>query len=395
MKNVGRKLQEALEGRLELEGLELVECLEIPTASDPRVRARTVEEALADLERGGDDAISYLVQVKRSSSKSRVPDVDDQAPVFDPQGELNAPYLLQNASLLLSSREFALARNVYKAVLKSGKKSAQALFGIGLTFEGEGMPAKAVRCYEESIAFRAAPETFDRLIRVLEKLQRYEYAAELADRALALPDLTTPQRFALHRSAAIQWAQAQDAENAERHLRAAIEIDPAQHALLGELAGLHLKSGRMSEAKRGFQEAIAGNPSRADFWCGLGICLLREDDKRGAHDCFVRSLELDLNDATAIYYLIKCAYELKLYARAEELLSRYIDATASNLSLLYSLAGLQYHLGKMREAQRSVDQILRMKPEHAGAKQLQELLRKYTSRRIDGNSRDTAALPLA
>jgi tetratricopeptide (TPR) repeat protein len=390
MKNIGSKIQQTLEERLTLEGLELVECLEIPAASDSRVRARTVEEALNDLEKTHGDAASYLVQVRNTAPKARVPDLDDETPVFDLQGDLNVPYLLQNASLLLSSREFALARNVYKAVLKSGKKSAQALFGVGLTFEGEGTPAKAVRCYEESIAYRPSPETFDRLIRVLEKLQRHEYAAELADRALALPDLTTAQRFGFHRSAAVQCVHAQDAENAERHLRAAIEIEPTQHALLGDLANLYLRSGRMSEAKRGFQEAIAGNPSRADFWCGLGVCLLREEDKQGAHDCFVRSLELDLTDATAVYYLIKCAYELKLYARAEELLSRYLDNTAANLSLLYSLAGLQYHLGKMREAQKSVDQILRMKPEHAGAKQLQQLLSRFASRRMDGNGRDNS-----
>ena len=113
------------------------------------------------------------------------------------------------------------------------------------------------------------------------------------------------------------------------------------------------------------------SPRRHDkAWVGLGLCHVSEGTKEAAHDAFARSLELNLRNSTAIFHLVKCAYEVKKYATAEKLLSSYVDVAPVSPSLLYSLAGLQFHVGKKNEAAITARRILQIKGDHQGAKDL-------------------------
>ena len=105
--------------------------------------------------------------------------------------------------------------------------------------------------------------------------------------------------------------------------------------------------------------------------------MLAEGRKREAHDHFARSLEAELNQPTVIFHLVKCAYEIKSYATAARLLASYVDIAPVNANLLYSLGGLQFHLGRIDEAGRTVARILRIQPSHSGAGELQKLISRF------------------
>jgi tetratricopeptide (TPR) repeat protein len=93
----------------------------------------------------------------------------------------------------------------------------------------------------------------------------------------------------------------------------------------------------------------------------------------------VQSLELELNNPTAIFYLVKCAYEIKSYATASQMLLNYIQIAPVNTNLLYSLAGLQFHLGRISEAKETTLKILELQSQHAGAKELLNMIERYAS----------------
>jgi tetratricopeptide (TPR) repeat protein len=126
----------------------------------------------------------------------------------------------------------------------------------------------------------------------------------------------------------------------------------------------------MAEAKRCYQDALAANPENDKAWVGLGLCSVAEGNKEAAHDAFARSLELNLRNSTAVFHLVKCAYEIKKYATAEQLLSAYVEVAPVSPSLLYSLAGLQFHVGKKNDAAITARRILQIKADHSGAKEL-------------------------
>ncbi|HUP55984.1 MAG TPA: tetratricopeptide repeat protein, partial [Bdellovibrionota bacterium] len=168
----------------------------------------------------------------------------------------------------------------------------------------------------------------------------------------------------------------------ERLYHRALEIDPSADDIRANLGALYLGAGKTAEARRHFQDSLASNPRNARALAGMGSCELAERNKKGAHDYFAKSLEIDLNNPTAIFHLVKTAYELKSYAVAARLLGEYVQIAPVNTNLMYSLAGLQFHLGRLAEADTTVSRILEMAPTHAGAQELRGLIARYSGRTI-------------
>jgi hypothetical protein len=67
---------------------------------------------------------------------------------------------------------------------------------------------------------------------------------------------------------------------------------------------------------------------------------------------------------------VKCAYEIKNYGVAAKILEEYIQVAPINIHLLYSLAGLQFHLGRASDARQTCIRIQQLNPEHNGAREL-------------------------
>jgi Tfp pilus assembly protein PilF len=158
-------------------------------------------------------------------------------------------------------------------------------------------------------------------------------------------------------------------ESEEAFLKA-LELSPSSDEVQSNLGSLYLEQGRINDAKRRYQDAIAANPQNDKAWVGLGLCFVAVGDKDSAHEAFARSLEKNLRNSTAIFHLVKCAYEIKKYSIAEQMLSNYVEIAPVSPSLLYSLAGLQFHVGKKKEASVTAKKILQIRGDHQGAKDL-------------------------
>ena len=374
-------IQEALERQLKnsapgfedrFEGIGIVP---IPAHGDRIVKLRTLEEALEE------ETIGYLIQLKtkktvflpRENTGMRL----EPENIHLPNGKLNITYLLKTSDLLYGAGEYLLARNVYKKLLSSGERTALAFYGIGRCYEAEGLLEKAKVNYEESIAYQATLEAYQSLASVLTRQKKDRKAAETLERALNLKEIPTPTRFELHLSCGDRWARAEKPENAEKHYKKALEINPSAREIHSNLGAICLQGGRVPEARRHFQEALASNPKNDKALAGLGSCALNEGEKRLAHDYFAKALEIELNNPSAIYHLVRCAYEIKSYATAARLVEDYTHAAPVNANLLYSLAGLQYHLGRMAEAKATAQKLLQLDPEHSGARELLGMIEQF------------------
>jgi tetratricopeptide (TPR) repeat protein len=203
-------------------------------------------------------------------------------------------------------------------------------------------------------------------------MEKDEEAAEVLTRALNLKEMPIDLRTELEKACGNAWMRAKNYEQSERHFRRALELCPPAlaHEIRANLGALFIRQGRTSEAKRSFQDILAQNPRSAKAYMGLATCYLADNEKRLAHDCFAQALQLDLNNPTAVFHLVKCAYEIKSYATAARLVEEYIQIAPVNMSLLYSLAGLQFHLGRMNESAVTARKILGLQAGHAGAAEL-------------------------
>ncbi|MBC7690404.1 MAG: tetratricopeptide repeat protein [Methylotenera sp.] len=405
------KIETILGSKLNAEGYDLVDLVPIPAHGDRMVRIRTLQEALEDFENfqanSDGQTTSYLIQVRPTPAQPAAQPRQSEAqyPAFDPtcedgpqcfvpqnqelapitedrlhdsiyltDGKLNVAYLQQNADLLYSAGDYALAKNIFQTVLSTGEKSGHALFWIGRCHEAEGNPKDAQACFEESLTYQPAIHAYQHLAALLIRAKKDHEAAEVMQRALNLKDTAREIQFELHMAAGNCWMRAEKADKAEKHYRRALSIDPSADSIQANLGALYLQMGQTSEAKRFFQDAVASNARNEKALCGIASCFLAEGDKRQAHDYFAKSLDISLNNPTAVFHLVKCAYEIKSYASAARILEEYVQIAPVSGNLLYSLAGLQFHLGRTGDARETANRILTMQKEHAGAKELIQMI---------------------
>ena len=392
--------RELLGKQLRQSGYEIVDAIPIPMRGDRMVRLRTLQEALEDFESTDDDqTVGYFVQIKPhvepkahledgarhhgTSGKiaeyfeeehphGSVPKISES--MFQPDGKLNVPFLIKNAELLVSTGDYALARNIYKSIISSGERTATGLFGMAQCFLAEGRHDEAARKFEESITYQPSLEAYQRLAQILMQQSKDRQAGETMERALNLKDLPPATRFELHKACGNCFTRGGKHADADKHYRKALAIQPSADEISANLGTLHLQASKLYEAKRFFQDAAAANPRNAKALAGLAACALSEGDKRAAHDQFAKSLDIELGNPTAIYHLVKCAYELRSYATAARILENYVQAAPVNANLLYSLAGLQYHLGRLNDSRQTAQRILSISPNHAGARELLTLI---------------------
>jgi len=317
--------------------------------------------------------VTSMVQVAQEAKQSLRHAADE---IYLSSGKVNTQYLERNGELLFKAHEYALARNIYETILKSGENIGRTHLKLGECYLGEKNYAKAQTHLEESIVYQPHEDAYEALANCALATGKTEYAAEVLERALVIKSLSPERRLALTKMCAECWIKVNQYEKAETYFSKAIELDPRSDDLHANMGSILLQYGRVDEAQRAFGDAIALNSNNARAYLGLGCCMLADGEKRTAHDYFAKALEIELNNPTAIYYLVKCAYEIKSYIKAEQLLRTYADIGPLNPNLLYSLAGLQFHLEKFDAALNTLNKVLTMKVDHAGAAELKALIEK-------------------
>ena len=280
------------------------------------------------------------------------------------------PYLAENAQILLAAGEVTLARNIFRAILRTGEASDIAYAGLAACSDREGLIDQAIQFAWDSVAFAPNKQGYQLLAQLLVQQGRDQEAAQALARALRSLDLGIQEKAEYQKMIGNCMARLGQVADAERAYKKALELSPASDEVQANLGSLYLEQGQVVEAKRCYQDAVAANPENDKAWVGLGLCHVSDGNKESAHDAFARSLELNLRNSTAIFHLVKCAYEIKKYVAAEKLLSTYVDVAPVSPSLLYSLAGLQFHVGKKNEAAITARRILQIKADHQGAKDL-------------------------
>jgi tetratricopeptide (TPR) repeat protein len=381
--NATQTLQAAIKFQLTKSNLEVVGIQPIPSHTDKMVRLNTLEEMLEDLD-GSEvsGSIGYLIQVKPKASAQAESEVELQAQesteaLYLPDGKPNAPYLMHNADLLFDAGDYGLARSIYSTVLQSSDNTGKVLGRIARCFEAEGKLEEARSNYEQAITYLPSVESYQHLAAILTRQSKDHEAAEVLERAIYLKDISNSLKFEIHKSCGNSWTRAQNLEQAEMNFKKALDIAPSSDDVRSNLGTLYLQTQRFDEAKRCFRDAIASNQNNYMALTGLGSCALAEGDKVAAHDYFSQSLKIEINNPAAIFYLVRCAFEIKSYARACHILEEYIQIVPVNSSLLYSLAGLRFHLGRFSESKDTVLKILELQPQHPGAKDLLTLIQKY------------------
>jgi tetratricopeptide (TPR) repeat protein len=284
--------------------------------------------------------------------------------------ENDSQYLLRQIAILQHAQEYDLALAICFKLLELSEVTSQAHLEAAKCYELKQVFEKSIQHYQESIAFGANVEAFKGLSRVYMRLGHDEKAAHILERVVSHVTLDVDLEL-LYQSIGNCYFRAQLWKDAQESYQKALDINPKSSHLLTHLGFVSLQLRDIESAKNYFQNAVAVNPQNSKAFSGLGCCAVAKDQYQSAHDFFARSLEIDPYNSTSIFYLVKSAYSIKSFAIAERLVKNYINNKPMNADLLYSLAGLQYHLGKLQQASASLKQVFELDAEHVAAKELQ------------------------
>jgi type IV pilus assembly protein PilF len=187
------------------------------------------------------------------------------------------------------------ARAHAEAALRLDPRSADARTMLALVAQRGGDQARAGSHYAK--AAELAPQQGYALNNYGTWLCANGRAAEALtwfDRALASPGYPTPAA-ALANAGACAGRAGQDAR-AERDLRRALELDPANPVALAAMAGLALRQGRALEARAFVERRLAAAPADAEA-LRLASQIEHKLGDRAAAERYTRQLRAEFGDA--------------------------------------------------------------------------------------------------
>ncbi len=293
--------------------------------------------------------------------------------------EYDSLFLLENAKVLAENKEFSLARNIFKSLIRKGQHVSQALSGIADSYEQEGSFSEATKYYEEAIAFDPDFQYYEKLIVLFIRIGKDAEAVEILERALGIPGISENQKFEFYKSLGNCYSRLGKHELAEKHYMSAFELNEDSDSLQVNVGSLALQKGDRLTARKHFNRALELNSKSDKALCGLGMISLLDNQVEEAQTYFVNALKQNPDNLTAIFNLVKCAYESKKFRDAAYFLQNYISNNMVNINILYTFAGVLYHQEEYEKASVEVNKVLDINPNHTGAIELAELIKKKLS----------------
>jgi Tfp pilus assembly protein PilF len=290
--------------------------------------------------------------------------------------------LLKQALLLEQAGELQDAQKIFEYCIRvplAGSDAAQAAlirFQYGLFWERQKDEVQAKAWFEQSIAFAPTLEASTRLAGLYLRQNADLLAAKTLEKALGLA-ANKAQRFMMLKSIGNCYFRCEEVSLSKNFYQLALKLEPGSSLVRCNLGFLAVKQNDLPQAKQLFEQAYASDPKCSKALGGLALCYYLTHQLGCAHEYFGKALQLDLNQPVLVFYLVRCAFELKSYSLAESMLASYMDRFVSNPDLQFSLACLQYHLGKFEQLKVTLDSLLRVQPQHALGLELNKKLQPF------------------
>jgi tetratricopeptide (TPR) repeat protein len=210
------------------------------------------------------------------------------------------------------------------------------------------------------------PDAFRTRILVAQSLIRMgqvdEGLAEL--RSIPMEDRGAEAHYALGRVLLIQG----DVEAARQELLLAVEMEPSNDDILGELLKIDASQGRLPEAQERIHAALAEDPDNSSLIRLEGLGLIAAGDAAGAEKSLRRAIELNRNDLEAYQSLVRL---LAATGRAQDVLSVYeqaLEARPESATLHLIVGTLHEQAGRQALAIEHYEQAARFDPGLGAAK---------------------------
>lgn len=227
------------------------------------------------------------------------------------------------------ARRFKEAEALYREVLATAPRHADALHLLGLLAHQTGHPDDAAKLIRSAIS---------------------------AD----------GERAPYHYHLGVVLSGLGDQEGAERAYRTAIRLQPKYPDALNNLGGVLLARERYGEAAELFRRAIGQKPADARYRANLGSVLLRLERPREALDALEAALARDPNNLAALYDRGRAHSAADAHAAAARDFRAVLDRQADHAGALNGIGGVLLAQSRFAEAADVLRGGLARHPENFG-----------------------------
>jgi len=277
---------------------------------------------------------------------------------------VSAPDTLSMAFQYHRAGHLAQAEQMYRQVLHTNPRCAEALHLLGLLAHQQGHHQLALDNIEQAIAADAAnPVYHSSRGMVARQLGRLDEAAGSYAQAVRLNPAEVDDRASL----ALLLAQLGQFDDAALHFRRVVQQQPDNVEARYNLGVVLGKLGNLAEARTCFEHVISQAPNNAEAHNNLGVIFDRLGQLDAAITHFHHTLRLQPHNAEAYNNLGVALGKQGLNDDAVTCFQEAVRLNPNYVDAWYNLGNRLHILERFTNAIAAFEQVLRLQPNHAGA----------------------------
>ncbi len=133
-----------------------------------------------------------------------------------------------------------------------------------------------------------------------------------------------------------------------------------------------MQTGELEDAETAFKVARRLDPQCSKAYCGLAMICQQRSNGAGAFDLYLKSLELDSDNLTAILGLFQSSCEMGSFSKVISYLEIYLDKHPGDVAVMFCLATLQMKDNQPQKARGLLLNILALDADNTDATNLLE-----------------------
>jgi tetratricopeptide (TPR) repeat protein len=145
--------------------------------------------------------------------------------------------------------------------------------------------------------------------------------------------------------------------------------EPGPYVGLGVAA---LQVGKLEDAEIALRVACRLDPKCAKAYAGLAMVAQQRREYPQAFDFYMKSLELDTNNITALLGLFQVSCEMGSFAKVIYYLHVYLQMHPGDVSVMFALSALYFRDGQTEQAREMLRNLLALEPDNQDAGNLLE-----------------------
>ena len=189
---------------------------------------------------------------------------------------------------------------------------------------------------------------------------------------LRLETQDTTQRYEVLQQLGDCHTSVDDYEQAQQYYEKAARLSPDEAGPYIGLGVIALRKNLLDDAKIAFRVACRLAPDCSRAYVGLAMVAQQDGDYKSAFDMYLKSLELDTDNLTALLGLFQASCRMGSFAKVTHYLEAYLNMHPGDISVMFSLAALYVKDSRTELARKTLSDVLAIEPSNKDAANLLE-----------------------